>query len=270
MGKLLFVVQCEEDPTSITQEADIQMALIGAMKALDMPFTLIPPDVANPGLAVETQPSADGAISFRDIPAFTSGGSYAVDYPLRDLVSWVQKEVEKSGLILCPDFQRGHVWTEKQQEDYITFLLRGGKTGRDLYFNCPSWNHPVGIGAYNDYVCVDGLQRLTAITRFVNNELRVFGRLYGEFKILFVPAQNGENDECQSQISDEGIRRAYMLHATFLAANQAWAITAPGGELVSIGPAGQTLFESREELLGALRQCGLTLKGNLVEITAKE
>ena len=182
MGKLLFVVQCEEDPTSITQEADIQMALIGAMKALDMPFTLIPPDVANPGLAVETQPSADGAISFRDIPAFTSGGSYAVDYPLRDLVSWVQNEVEKSGLILCPDFQRGHVWTEKQQEDYITFLLRGGKTGRDLYFNCPSWNHPVGIGAYNDYVCVDGLQRLTAITRFVNNELRVFGRLYGEFK----------------------------------------------------------------------------------------
>ena len=61
-----------------------------------------------------------------------------------------------------------------------------------------------------------------------------------------------------------------MLHATFLAANQAWAITAPGGELVSIGPAGQTLFESREELLGALRQCGLTLKDNLVEITAKE
>ena len=31
-------------------------------------------------------------------------------------------------------------------------------------------------------MCVDGLQRLTAITRFVNNELRVFGRLYGEFK----------------------------------------------------------------------------------------
>ena len=120
MGKLLFVVQCEEDPASITQEADIQMALIGAMKALDMPFTLIPPDLANPSLVVETQPPADGVISFRDIPAFTSGGNYAADYSLRDLVSWVQKEVEKSGLILCPDFQRGHVWTEKQQEDYIT------------------------------------------------------------------------------------------------------------------------------------------------------
>ena len=131
MGKLLFVVQCEEDPASITQEADIQMALIGAMKALDMPFTLIPPDVANPGLAVETQPPADGATSFRDIPAFTSGGSYAVDYPLRDLVSWVQKEVEKSGLILCPDFQRGHVWTEKQQEDLSSYApLIGKEMGR--------------------------------------------------------------------------------------------------------------------------------------------
>ena len=33
MGKLLFVVQCEEDPASITQEADIQMALIGPILA---------------------------------------------------------------------------------------------------------------------------------------------------------------------------------------------------------------------------------------------
>lgn len=182
MEKLIFVVQCDEDPTSITQEVDIQVALTAAMKSLGVPFTLVPPDLANPSLAVETQPPMDGIVSFRDIPTFTSGGSYAADYPMRNLVSWVQEEVEEAGLILCPDFQRGHVWTEKQQEDYIAFLLRGGKTGRDLYFNCPSWNQPVDDGDYNEYVCVDGLQRLTAITRFVNNELRVFGRLYGEFE----------------------------------------------------------------------------------------
>lgn len=181
MRKLAFVVLCNEDPASITQEADIQAALAGAMKSLDVPFTLVPPDVSNPGLVVETRPPVGGIISFQDIPKFTSGGSYAVDYPMKDLVNWVQKEINKDGLILCPDFQRGHVWTERQQEDYIAFLLRGGKTGRDLYFNCPSWTHPVDDGAYNDYVCVDGLQRLTAIMRFVNNELRVFGRLYKEF-----------------------------------------------------------------------------------------
>jgi len=182
MAKRIFVVQYEEDPASITQDADVQEALIGAMKALKKPFTLIPPDLTNPDLAVETQPPLDNIISFRDIPTFTSCGNYAVDYPMKVLVSWVQEEVDGAGLVLCPDFQRGHVWTEKQQEEYIAFLLRGGKTGRDLYFNCPSWNQPVKDDTYNDYVCVDGLQRLTAIGRFVNNELRVFGRLYKEFE----------------------------------------------------------------------------------------
>lgn len=182
MAKQFFVVQYDEDLSSITQEAEIQEELIKAMKSLEVPFTLIPPDVANPGLAAEVQPPMDGIVSFKDVPAFTSSGSYAVDYPMKDLVKWVQNEVTESGLMLCPDFQRGHVWVEKQQEDYIAFLLRGGKTGRDLYFNCPSWNQQVDADAYNDYVCVDGLQRLTAIMRFVGNELRVFGRLYKEFE----------------------------------------------------------------------------------------
>ena len=182
MAKRVFVIQYEDDPDSITQEVDIQEALTTAMKSLGAPFTLIPPDVANPGLSMDVRPLVKNVVSFRDIPSFTSCGSYAVDYPMKDLVAWIQEEITEAGLILCPDFQRGHVWTENQQEDYIAFLLRGGKTGRDLYFNCPSWSQPVDPGAYDDYVCVDGLQRLTAITKFVNNELRVFGRLYGEFE----------------------------------------------------------------------------------------
>ena len=34
---------------------------------------------------------------------------------------------------------------------------------------------------YNDFVCVDGLQRITAIRRFLNNEIRAFGQFYSEF-----------------------------------------------------------------------------------------
>lgn len=181
MGKLAFVVLCEEDPTSITQETDIQAALAGAMKSLAVPFTLVPPDVSNPGLAVKTQLPVHGIVSFQDVPRFTSSGSYAVDYPMKHLVHWVEDEIAEQGLVLCPDFQRGHVWTEQQQVSYLEFLLRGGKTGRDLYFNCPSWQSQVQEGAYNEYVCVDGLQRLTAIQRFVGNELRVFGNLFSEF-----------------------------------------------------------------------------------------
>lgn len=116
-----------------------------------------------------------------DIPKFTSTGSYAVDYPFHYFVRHIEAEVAESGLKLCPEFQRGHVWTEDQQCSYMEFLLRGGRTGRDIYLNYPSWYHHVPEGAYNDYVCVDGLQRITAITKFVHNDLKVFGSYYEEF-----------------------------------------------------------------------------------------
>lgn len=118
---------------------------------------------------------------FRDIPKFTPSGSYAVDYPLDSLTRWITDEERESNLQLCPDFQRGHVWTEAQQIAFIEFLLRGGKTGRDLYFNCPSWHVQVDEGAYDEFVCVDGLQRITAIRRFIRSEIPVFGSYYREY-----------------------------------------------------------------------------------------
>lgn len=124
---------------------------------------------------------AEKITRFRDIPLFTDCGHYAVDYPLNSFVKYIEEEVEQEHLQLCPEFQRGHVWTEEQQVAYMEFLLRGGKTGRDIYLNRPSWHHPVPKGAYDEYVCVDGLQRITAITRFIHNEIKVFGSYYKEF-----------------------------------------------------------------------------------------
>ena len=118
---------------------------------------------------------------FADIPRFISHGNYAVDYPLDYFMKWVEEEEREEGLQLYPDFQRGHVWTEKQQIAFIEFLLRGGKSGRDVYFNYPSWHHSVPPNAYNEYVCVDGLQRITAIKRFIKNEIKVFGSYRQEF-----------------------------------------------------------------------------------------
>lgn len=118
---------------------------------------------------------------YADIPRFTDTGSYAVDYPFHYLVKHIEEEVLKMGLKLCPEFQRGHVWSVDQQRAYMEFLLRGGRTGRDIYFNYPSWHHQVPEGAYNDYVCVDGLQRITAISKFVHNDLQVFGSYYEEY-----------------------------------------------------------------------------------------
>jgi Uncharacterized conserved protein len=119
--------------------------------------------------------------SFKDIPRFISHGNYAVDVGIRHLQKWIDDMIKDLRLELNPDFQRGHVWTEEQQIKYVEFLLRGGKTGLDVYFNYPSWHYNVSNGAYNEFVCVDGLQRITAILAFMNNKIKVFGSYYNEY-----------------------------------------------------------------------------------------
>lgn len=49
-------------------------------------------------------------------------------------------------------------------------------------FNNPFWHSVKSGTGYSDFVCVDGLQRITAIQRFLNDEIRVFGLLYSEFE----------------------------------------------------------------------------------------
>lgn len=137
----------------------------------------------NPKKQTFTQPlSAVKYVRFRDIKPFTDIGHYSVDYPLNHFKKFIEDEVNTMGLQLNPEFQRGHVWTRDQQISYMEFLLRGGRSGRDLYFNCPSWHHTVPEGAYNDYVCVDGLQRITAVLAFLNDEIPVFHSYYSEYE----------------------------------------------------------------------------------------
>ena len=143
---------------------------------------------------------------FRDIPLFTREASYQVDYPMDHFIRYIDDEVTTMNLQLCPDFQRGHVWTEKQQIAYLEFFLRGGKTGRDIYFNCPSWHRPVKEGAYDDYVCVDGLQRITAFRRFLNNEIKVFGSYRNEF----TDSPRLLNDTIRLHVNDLKTRREVL------------------------------------------------------------
>lgn len=121
---------------------------------------------------------------FKDIPQFTSDGSYQVNYPLTSLVKYIEEEVSAMGLQLNPEFQRGHVWSEEQQTAWLEYHLRGGKSGNTIYFNNPFWKsaREPKPSEYRDYVCVDGLQRITAAQRFINNELRVFGTYFKEFE----------------------------------------------------------------------------------------
>ncbi|HDK7194961.1 TPA: DUF262 domain-containing protein [Clostridium botulinum] len=120
-------------------------------------------------------------MKFSDIKPFTENGDYEVNIGLKHLESTLKDYEEDYGLELNPDFQRGAVWTEEQQAAYVEFFLRGGKTARVIYFNYPSF---CKIVKDNDdpMVCVDGLQRLTALRKFVNNELKVFGSYLNDFE----------------------------------------------------------------------------------------
>ena len=116
-----------------------------------------------------------------DIPKFIQDSTYETTIMLGYLEKAIEGYEEDYTLELNPDFQRGHVWTEEQQIAYVEFLLRGGKTANVIYFNCPYFpgckhNEEMAM------VCVDGLQRLTAIRRFLKNEIKVFGHYLNEFE----------------------------------------------------------------------------------------
>lgn len=120
-------------------------------------------------------------MKFRDIPQFTRAGAYQVNIPWVHLEKTLDDYINHLNLQLCPDFQRGHVWTKKQQIAYVEYILRGGKSARVIYFNCPHWQ-----GGYmpkeGEFVCVDGLQRLTAVLAFLHNEIPAFGCYYKDYE----------------------------------------------------------------------------------------
>lgn len=119
---------------------------------------------------------------FSDIPQLTNSGTYEVSFNLETIWKTLKEWQEESGLDLNPDFQRLHVWTEAQQIAWLEYIMRGGKSGRVIYLNNPDWNK-VGRGkGYNDFVLVDGKQRLEAIRRFMANEIKVYGNYRRDYQ----------------------------------------------------------------------------------------
>lgn len=115
---------------------------------------------------------------FREIPQFVHDGHYEVNYGVVEFVKYMEENIVELGLNIDPDFQRGHVWTEQQQIDWLEFFLQGGRTGRTFYLNHPEWMK----SWKGEFVLVDGKQRYNAIRRFVNNEIKVFGYYFREYE----------------------------------------------------------------------------------------
>lgn len=103
---------------------------------------------------------------------------YGVDVQWDD-IEWQIERYSKcyDGFDENPDFQRGYVWTEEQQVKYIESFIRGvvGDTGRTITLNCPDFQRDQDNDSdLKGFVVVDGLQRLTAVRRFMKREFTVF------------------------------------------------------------------------------------------------
>lgn len=123
-------------------------------------------------------------MKWNEIPKFKEFGMInPINFGFVSYVDFVNEQIENYDLQLNPKFQRGHIWNHEQQKKYIEFILRGGKSGRDFYFNL---NRKT-----NEYVCVDGLQRTTAFMKFLNGEIKVFDQYFNDF--CFTKRETGGN-----------------------------------------------------------------------------
>ena len=112
--------------------------------------------------------------TYKSIPQFPRAG-YQIN------VSWFYLEEYTNRtdppLILEPDYQRGHVWTPEQQTAFVEYGLMGGESSMVITLNCPGWMNDFR----GPYELVDGLQRVTAVQRFMRNEIPAFGSLRKEY-----------------------------------------------------------------------------------------
>lgn len=96
------------------------------------------------------------------------------NYEVTSFWAYLEDTLKRFDTLVDPDFQRLHVWTEAQQIAYVEYILRGGKSGRDIYFNQADWGSDYRAPMY----LVDGKQRLNAVLRFLRNEIAIFGGNY--------------------------------------------------------------------------------------------
>lgn len=116
---------------------------------------------------------------FRDIPQFIRA-NYHINVSWRHLEEHLKSWNDRLTWIdMDPDFQRAHVWTEAQQIAYLEYRMMKGPSGAEIQWNCTEWDRfkkPAPIQL------VDGKQRLTAVLRFLHDEIPAFGHKKSEYE----------------------------------------------------------------------------------------
>ncbi len=117
--------------------------------------------------------------NMKDIPQLLGSDSkYQVNVSWSYLGQFLQNE-EHASYVLQPDFQRDHVWTQKQQIAYIEYKLQGGRGCNEVVFASQFINSC--STDMDTWLLVDGLQRITAVQKFLRDEIPAFGYLLSEY-----------------------------------------------------------------------------------------
>lgn len=125
----------------------------------------------------------DGKIIYSNIRALTRPCNYSVHIPLQHLKQTIEGYMADYQVEITPDFQRNHVWTDDMRILFMEYMLRGGKAGMELYWNCPEFGQRCNDEQMNrTLILVDGLQRYTAAQMFLDNKIPVFGHYADEFE----------------------------------------------------------------------------------------
>lgn len=87
--------------------------------------------------------------------------TYGIDVPLSSL----RENLERFEVRLDPEYQRGHVWTTKQQEKFVGALLQNHRSLPPIWLN---WESP----DTRPSEVVDGKQRITAGLAWLQGEIK--------------------------------------------------------------------------------------------------
>lgn len=112
--------------------------------------------------------------------------TYTVNWT--DIEKFIDAQNQDGGFNDSPDYQRGHVWNEAQQISFIENVYRGivPKSLLSIRINNPMYDEDVSEHYFKgtwisdlpfEVQVVDGKQRLTAIRKFMRDELVIFGEL---------------------------------------------------------------------------------------------
>jgi hypothetical protein len=103
---------------------------------------------------------------------------YMVQVQWSELQRSIDRYIKLYNLNTNPEYQRGYIWTEQQQINYVEYMLRGGFSGKDIFFNAPGWMQNF-MGTIE---LVDGKQRISAVLKFLSDKLLIFGNVkYSDF-----------------------------------------------------------------------------------------